>query len=297
MIPFVLYNDEVLDASESRVLLSGMDLTRFEQNPVILLEHGWGYDLPIGRWHNIRKSGSLLLADAEFDEGDEVARFIKGKVERGFMSGASIGTLVKAWSDDKKDKLKGQRRSTATSSELFEASIVAIGDNPAALKQVVQKSLNAFQENKSSRPKNLTQFKNIQTNSIEMKIEEIKGIFEKGFNELRAEFKTLQPEAVTIENGGDEIESPSLDIEKVSKAFEGIEAGIEKGFGSIEKSFNELKGENKELKKTVEALKNDIAELKGIGDQASYSGDKNPIPVTKKSSNVTQLGSMTLTWS
>lgn len=296
MMSYVLYNDTVLDASERRVLLAGLDLKRFEQNPVILLEHGWGYDFPIGKWSNIRIEGNELKADAIFDEGDQVAMFVKGKAERGFLNGASIGAKIVEWSDDEQYKLPNQRAATATKSELMEASIVSIGDNPSALKQVIEKSIGGQKQQRSLEPEIYT-FKNV-SNDMNI-IEEIKGVFQKGFNELREEFKSLQPQVETIEGTETElkeIEKPSLDIEKVSKSFESIEQGIEKGFKGIEESFNELKKELGELKKENKALKGDVAELKGVDDKGSYSGDKNPMPITEKSSNVTQTGNLTLKW-
>ena len=52
------------------MLTSGADLSVFENNPVMLLNHD-DWDLPIGRWENIRIEGTRILADAVFDEDDE----------------------------------------------------------------------------------------------------------------------------------------------------------------------------------------------------------------------------------
>ena len=51
------------------MLTSGADLSVFENNPVMLLNHD-DWELPIGRWENIRIEGTLILADAVFDEDD-----------------------------------------------------------------------------------------------------------------------------------------------------------------------------------------------------------------------------------
>ena len=54
------------------MLTSGADLSVFKNNPVMLLNHD-DWDLPIGRWENIRVEGTQILADAVFDEDDERA--------------------------------------------------------------------------------------------------------------------------------------------------------------------------------------------------------------------------------
>ena len=72
------------------MLTSGADLSVFENNPVMLLNHD-DWELPIGRWENIRIEGTLILADAVFDEDDERAADVMGKVDRGFLRAASIG--------------------------------------------------------------------------------------------------------------------------------------------------------------------------------------------------------------
>jgi hypothetical protein len=80
---FVVH-DESLNTRGFRMLTSGVDLASFRENPVMLLNHS-DWDLPIGRWENIRIEGSRILADAAFDEADEAAVKIMRKVERGFF--------------------------------------------------------------------------------------------------------------------------------------------------------------------------------------------------------------------
>lgn len=46
------------------MLTSGADLSVFKNNPVMLLNHD-DWDLPIGRWENIRVEGTQILADAD----------------------------------------------------------------------------------------------------------------------------------------------------------------------------------------------------------------------------------------
>lgn len=116
------------------MLTAGANLDEFRRNPVMFLHHN-DYDLPIGRWENIRVEGSQILADAVFDELDDQAMKVKGKVDRGFIRMASIG----AWAPEEKTEdpammLPGQTGPTVTKWTVREASIVAIGANHNALR-------------------------------------------------------------------------------------------------------------------------------------------------------------------
>jgi hypothetical protein len=84
----------------------------------------------IGKWTNIRVEGARLLAEPVFDQGDEGASSIAGKVERGFIKACSMGLLylrenMKLAQDGIYDLIK---------SELLEVSIVAIPSNANALR-------------------------------------------------------------------------------------------------------------------------------------------------------------------
>jgi hypothetical protein len=90
--------------------------------------------MPIVRWENIRKEDGKILAEAVFDEDDERAMEVKGKVDRNFIRMASIG----AWppeeiSEDPELMEKGQTLPTVTKWKVREASIVTIGSNHNSL--------------------------------------------------------------------------------------------------------------------------------------------------------------------
>lgn len=116
------------------MLTEGADLSQFQKNPVLFYLHD-DWSLPIGRWENIRKEGSKILADAVFDMDDEQAVKIANKVEKDFLRMASIG----AWppielSEDPALILKGQKYPTVTKWLVREASIVPIGANHNAVR-------------------------------------------------------------------------------------------------------------------------------------------------------------------
>lgn len=130
---FVLHDDSV-NTYGFRLLTSGGNLEEFKRNPVMFYRHN-DYELPIGRWENIKVEDGRILADAVFDTEDEEAMKIKGKVDRDFIRMASIGTWTpEEYSDDPALKLPGQTGSTITKWTLREASIVAIGANHNALR-------------------------------------------------------------------------------------------------------------------------------------------------------------------
>lgn len=129
---FILH-DESVNTQGFRMLTSGADLSIFKSNPVMLLNHN-DWDLPIGKWENIRVEGTQILADADFDENDERVKTILDKVERGYLKAASIG----AWppletSTDPLLMLPGQELPTVTKWIVREASICTIGSNHNAL--------------------------------------------------------------------------------------------------------------------------------------------------------------------
>lgn len=138
-LTFVL-SDESINSHGTRIMTAGIDLSMFKNNPIMLWMHNRAWRgqtdevLPIGRWENVRKDGERLLADAIFDEKDDFVQRIKGKVEQGIISMASIGIDIIATSDDKSVILQGQRYPTIIKCRLNESSLCDIGSNRNALK-------------------------------------------------------------------------------------------------------------------------------------------------------------------
>lgn len=129
---FVLH-DESVNTYGFRMLTSGANLTEFIKNPVLFLNHA-DWELPIGRWENIRKEGGKILADAVFDEGDPRAMEVFRKVENDFIRMASIGAWPPEQTSDAYDlMLPGQTLPTVTKWTVREGSIVTIGANHNAL--------------------------------------------------------------------------------------------------------------------------------------------------------------------
>jgi HK97 family phage prohead protease len=130
MATFVL-NDESKKNSHGFYLLNaGGRFDRFKENPVMLDAHDMSRLM--GKWLNLKIDGVLLTAEPEFDEGDPEAMKVKGKVDRGYLKGASVGIIILSaqW---RENPLTHEEEIYVTDWELFEASTVAVPSNAGAL--------------------------------------------------------------------------------------------------------------------------------------------------------------------
>lgn len=130
-MPFILNDESKKNSYGFRTSNAGIDLERFKSNPVMLDSHlGGSTDSVIGKWTNIRIQGAQLLADPEFDEQDERAMKIKGKVDRGYLKGVSMGLTFNRANME----LQPDDSYLLSKCELVEASIVSIPSNSNSLK-------------------------------------------------------------------------------------------------------------------------------------------------------------------
>ncbi|NMA73133.1 MAG: hypothetical protein GX963_03030 [Bacteroidales bacterium] len=122
---FVLSDGNIVNSKGFRIDINGIDLTRFIKNPVMLFEHNRAN--VIGLWEDIRKEHNKLTAVPKFDTDDAEALSISGKVERGFLKGASMGIVVLETKEIENELV-------VTKSDLFEASIVTIPSDSGAVR-------------------------------------------------------------------------------------------------------------------------------------------------------------------
>lgn len=123
--PFVLSDGTKKNSHGFRIDLAGLMLERFNSNPVMLYMHD--PNQLIGQWENLKVENNKLIADPDFDLEDEDAKKIAGKVERGYLKGASLGIVVL----DMKE-IDGEY--VATKSELIEASVVPVPSDAGAIR-------------------------------------------------------------------------------------------------------------------------------------------------------------------
>lgn len=135
---FILHTDS-LNAQGFRMLTSGVDLSDFEKNPVLLFNHirpsgnEKNQILPIGYWTDIELKDGEISAVPFFDDNDEFAMSIYHKVENGILKMCSAGAEPIETSNDPKVVLPGQKLETVTRWKMKEGSICDIGANPDAL--------------------------------------------------------------------------------------------------------------------------------------------------------------------
>lgn len=132
----VIISTSGLNCYGGRVLTSGIDLTQFQKNPLLLWMHHRSFDrdaMPIGRIDNLRTDGDRLIGTPVFDQNDEFAKKIESKWENGFLRMASAGIEIIETSDAPEHLLQGQTRRTITRCRLEEVSIVDMGGNDEAL--------------------------------------------------------------------------------------------------------------------------------------------------------------------
>lgn len=132
----VIISTSGLNCYGGRVLTSGIDLTQFQKNPLLLWMHRRSFDrdaMPIGRIDNLRMDGDRLIGTPVFDQNDEFAKKIESKWENGFLRMASAGIEIIETSDAPEHLLQGQTRRTITRCRLEEVSIVDMGGNDEAL--------------------------------------------------------------------------------------------------------------------------------------------------------------------
>jgi phage head maturation protease len=138
---FILNDESVINSYGFRVLNAGINFDRFKENPVMLYNHE--DDQVIGRWENWRVEGSQLKADAVFDSEDDEVKKIEGKVDRGFLKGASLGIHIES---AEFMSMPGMDAVPAvTKSSVFEASVVGVPSNSLTLYSAKKERLSAEQ--------------------------------------------------------------------------------------------------------------------------------------------------------
>lgn len=213
MKTFVL-SDESLNSQGFRVLTSGIDLTQFEKNPVMLYAHD-DEILPIGRWRNVRKEGDRLLAEAEFDEGDELAQQISAKVEKGYINCCSIGFKVTSTTDNPYFMLPGQKWDTVSECVLLECSICAVGSNYNAMRLYDERGRRMELSDENMMRLSHTKFNIKKTTMTEEEINALRAnieTYKAELEKLSADFKKLRAE---LETKKAELETKKAEVEQL----------------------------------------------------------------------------------
>ena len=135
----VVISNSNLNSFGFRVLTSGIDITQFLRNPIMLWMHNRAFRgekdevLPLGTVENVRIEGDELLGTLKFDEADEFSKTIKAKWDAGTLKMVSPGLEPVSRTDDPAFLLLGQRYETVSKSKLIEISVADMGSNDDAL--------------------------------------------------------------------------------------------------------------------------------------------------------------------
>ena len=135
----VIISNSNLNSYGFRVLTSGIDVSQYQRNPILLWMHNRAYGmkedevLPIGRVENVAVEGDNLVGELVFSESYEFAQKIQKMWDEGNIKMVSAGLDVIEQSDAPEYLVQGQKRMTITKSKLREVSVVDLGANDDAL--------------------------------------------------------------------------------------------------------------------------------------------------------------------
>lgn len=139
--PFVLNDETVENSYGFYVLTAGIDTKRFESNPVMLSDHVNSNKSVLGKWTELQKSEGKLLAVPEFDIEDEDTKKIAGKVDRGYIKGASMGLLFKG-----ENMIFLDGKVILKKCELVEGTLIPVPSNPNSLRLYLKEGVPITEE-------------------------------------------------------------------------------------------------------------------------------------------------------
>lgn len=220
----------------TRVLTSGLDISQYERNPVLLYMHERG-DV-IGYMKDLRLEGDELTGEPVFDEASELSRRCKKQWEFGSLRMVSIGIEIIEISESPEYVLPSQPRGTIIKSKLDEVSLVDIGANDDAIvlkkagRRVCAENINEVLNLMSNnQPKEKTMSE--QTEKVEIKDTTLTQL-QKEKEELEAQVETLKKENEELKLAGicqtvdKAIAEKRLDAAKREKFVElGKKVGVE----------------------------------------------------------------------
>lgn len=124
-----VFNDESENSYGFIIPTTGIDISRFKKNPMMLDGHISLNSYVIGKWDDVKVDDSVLTGLPVFDTEDENASKIAGKVERGFISTCSMGVRFN------RDNLKYiAGKLILEKCELYEVSIVPVPSNANSIR-------------------------------------------------------------------------------------------------------------------------------------------------------------------
>lgn len=234
-------SDETLNSYGSVILTSGINIARFQRNPIMLYMHDRDKGV-IGRWENITKEGDKLTAEAVFDDATELGAKVKHQVESGFLRSASIGI-----ENCKCETINGVQ--TIVECDLIEISIVDVPANENAVRLFKKgwkpvKTLSELQKNEPN--------KDNADGTLRTRIIDVLGLSETVTDkDIIEHIKELLNEPSNVEKEVDEAISCGLLSSSDRKSFVAMAQGNIKAFRGY------CKGRKDSQKTEIERLLNE----------------------------------------
>lgn len=137
---------EAVDRDREVVIAKGIDLTHYNANPIVLLNHDWK-GLPLGKALWIKDHGNGLTAKTQYAKrpaehaGEWIPESVYSLIKQDMLPGKSIGFIpLEHRSPDKSEiaarpELKNAKR-LITKAALLEYSVVGVPSNPEATVQM-----------------------------------------------------------------------------------------------------------------------------------------------------------------
>ena len=122
----MVLSDESENGRGFRVLTSGIDLSRYEKNPVLLYMHRRGE--VIGQVKDLRLVGGVLSGEPLFDCASELSVRVKKQYELGSVRACSMGIDILEFEPSGESLLEGVVP-VVTKSSLYEVSMVDVPEN------------------------------------------------------------------------------------------------------------------------------------------------------------------------
>lgn len=235
----------------TRVLTSGLDISQYERNPVLLYMHERGE--VIGYIKDLQLEGDELTGEPVFDEASELSQRCKKQWEFGSLRMVSIGIDIIETSESPEHLLPGQTRPTITKSKLDEVSVVDIGANDDAI--VLKKDGRRVYSENINEVLCLMKTSNNQQNEKEMEKEE-----KAGTTGTQKEEKATSPLAEQLQKENDDLKEQ---VKTLQKEIDELKlAGIT---ASVDKAIAEKRLDADKKDKFVELGKKlGVEELEGI---------------------------------
>lgn len=273
MPTFVLNDESILTAHGFVVSNAGGKFDRFRENPVMLDSHD--DRAVIGKWNNLTFSGPKLTAETDFDMEDPVAAKIAGKVDRGYIKGASMGIIP--LEAEYKDIPGLGGAVVLTSWELLEASPVGVPSNKSALRLYASdgKTVLKSDEIKLSLEQ-LIKPKKTNMEKIKLSVEAAKVLnvgVEPEATELNAAVMELSAKLKTTNDAKEKAEK-ALNDHKENMAKELVELSIKEGRITADKKESFVKLATSDFKQAQDLLA--AMPAKENFSAQTKTGDKTP---------------------